>query len=55
MATPIRNTQPSNMHGTYGMSKMNKDRELNASMTISPSPRDSYTATIHSLRGRNNG
>ena len=43
------------MKDTYNDNKLDKSNELNDSMTINESSRDSFESTIHSLGGQDNG
>lgn len=47
----LENKNKGFMKSTYGDNKMDKSNELNESMTISPSPQDEYTRTIHNIGG----
>lgn len=49
------NETPSMMKGTYNDSKLDKSNELNESMTINESSRDSFEQTIHNIGGQDNG
>ena len=47
------NDARSMMSGSYNDSKLDKSQELNETMTISESPSDEYTNTIHNIGGGN--
>lgn len=46
-----KNENKSFMKGSYQDSRLDKSKELNDSMTISESSRDSYESKLHSLGG----
>ena len=48
-----RNENRSFMKGTYDDSRLDKTKELNESMTIQTTERDSYESKIHNLGGNN--
>ena len=48
------NTTRSFMISDYGDNKADKNKELNESMSISPSSRDEYTNAVHNAGGKNN-
>ena len=48
-----RNDNRSFMKGNYDDSRLDKSKELNESMTIQTTERDSYESKIHNLGGNN--
>lgn len=49
------NETRSMMKGSYNDTRLDKEVELNDSMTINESSRDEYEQTLHNLGGANNG
>ena len=47
------NTMRDTMQSSYGDEKLDKEKELNASMSIAPSGRDELENKLHNVKGGN--